>query len=242
VVFHIASVVPIVRGDGPHDAATSRAGSFQDRKEHIVVSTKQSANLQDAFDSGDTYDDYAAKIRAEGGRPANLLEKSEATVSDANLDVAPFTNVNKPLKVLVLSETWCPDCTDNLPILNEIAKRTGKFDVRIIGRDAFPEVADAHLKEGKFRSIPTMIFFDQDGNEVGTFIERPDTVTDLRQQRRREVYASDPDFGSPDTPASELPDEVRATLEPRLAEARASTRDFAIQEVTRELGEIVARA
>lgn len=207
-----------------------------------MVNTQQSAILQEAFERGDTYDEYAAKIRAEGGRPAKLLDESEATVSDAKLDVTPFTKLDQPLKVLVLSETWCPDCTDNLPILNEIAKRTGNLDVRIIGRDAFPEVADTHLKEGKFRSIPTMIFFDQDGNELGTFIERPDTVTDLRQQRRREVYASNPDFGSPDAPASELPDEVRAALEPRLAEARASTRDFAIQEVTRELGEIVARA
>jgi len=207
-----------------------------------VVSTKKTSQLQQAFDSGSTYDEYAAKIRKEGGRPAHLLDESEATLANANIDLTPFQQLTKPLNVLVLSETWCPDCTDNLPILDRIAKGSGKLDVRIISRDDFPEVADAHLKDGQFRSIPTMIFFDQDGNEVGTFIERPDSVTDLRQQRRRAVYAQDPAFGSPDAPASELPDEVRARLEPRLAGARASTRDFAIQEVARELGEIVAGA
>lgn len=207
-----------------------------------MVSTKKTSQLQQAFDSGSTYDDYAAKIRAEGGRPAHLLDESEATLANADIDLAPFQHLTKPLNVLVLSETWCPDCTDNLPILDRIANESGKLNVRIVGRDEHPEVADAHLKEGKFRSIPTFIFFDQNGNEVGTFIERPASVTELRQQRRRAVYAQDASFGSPDAPASELPDEVRATLEPRLTEARASTRDFAIQEVARELGEIVAGA
>lgn len=207
-----------------------------------MVSTKKTSKLQQAFAGGSTYDDYAGKIRDEGGRSARLLDESEATLADANLDLSPFQHLAQPLNVLVLSETWCPDCTDNLPILNRIATESGKLDVRIVGRDEHPEVADTHLKEGKFRSIPTMIFFDQDGHEVGTFIERPASVTDLRQQRRRAVYASNPDFGSPDAPASELPDEVRAALEPRLAEARSSTRDFAIQEVTRQLGEIADRA
>lgn len=207
-----------------------------------MVSTKKTSHLREAFDSGSTYDDYAARIREEGGRAARLLDDSEATLAGAKIDLAPFQRLTTPLNVLVLSETWCPDCTDNLPILDRIAKESGKLDVRIVGRDEHPEVADAHLKEGKFRSIPTMIFFDQEGDEVGTFIERPASVTDLRQQRRRAVYAENPAFGSPDAPASELPDEVRAALEPRLAEARASTRDFAIQEVARELGEIVAGA
>lgn len=206
-----------------------------------MVSIKNTTKLQEAFASGSTYDDYAAKIRGEGGRAANLLDESEATLAGAELDLTPFQHLAKPLNVLVLSETWCPDCTDNLPILNRIARESGKLDVRIVGRDEYPEVADAHLKEGRFRSIPTMIFFDDDG-EVGTFIERPASVTDLRQQRRRAVYAENPDFGSPDAAASELPDKVRAALEPRLADARASTRPFAIQEVTRELGDVVARA
>lgn len=208
----------------------------------IVVSTQKTSQLQEAFDSGSTYDEYAARIREQGGRPAALLDESEATLANANIDLTPFQQLTKPLNVLVLSETWCPDCTDNLPILNRIARESGKLDVRVISRDTFPAVADAHLKEGKFRSIPTMIFFDDAGNEVGTFIERPASVTEQRNERRRAVYAENPDFGSPDAPASELPDEVRAALEPRLVAARATTRPFAIQEVTRELGDIVARA
>jgi glutaredoxin len=158
------------------------------------------------------------------------------------LDLSPFTRLREPLRVLVLSEDWCGDCTDNVPILDRIAQETGKLDVRILQRDEHLDVADQFLKDGKFRSVPTVIFLDEQMTPIGTFIERPEAVTSLRAERRADVFREHPEFGSPDAPASELPDETRAALSTALAESRASTRPFAIQEVVRELGGIAARA
>jgi len=193
----------------------------------------------DVFQSGQSYSDYRQHLLDDGGPAREKLQFSEESLAKATLDLDAFGHLDRPVRVLVLSEDWCGDCTDNLPILNRIAEETGKLDVRILHRDEHPDIADQYLKEGKFRAIPTMVFLDEDFNDLGVFIERPDSVTNLRAERKAAVFAEHPEFGSPDTPASELPDEVRSALSTALAESRASTRPFAIQEVVRAIGDII---
>ena len=191
----------------------------------------------DVFDKGDTYAVVRDRILADGGIMEEMLRASEAGLADARIDVTSFQRLPAAVRVLVLSEDWCGDCTDNLPIIDRIARESGKLDVRIVSRDANLEIADAHLKYGKFRSVPLVLFLDDTGNVDGTFIERPESVTALRAQKRRELYEQHPEFGAPETAAT-LPEETRAELSAALTEMRAATRPFAIQEVTRELGEI----
>jgi glutaredoxin len=196
----------------------------------------------DVFATGKTYAEYRQKILDAGPPARDKLELSESTLAQAKIDVDAFTRLPKPLNVLVLSEDWCSDCTDNVPILNRIAEESGKLNVRILSRDEHPEIADQYLKDGKYRSIPAIIFMDEQMNDIGAFHERPQSVTDLRAQKKAELYEAHPEFGSQDTPASELPDDIRAALSAALAESRASTRPFAIQEVVRELSDVAAKA
>src|SRR2546426_377584 len=80
-----------------------------------------------------------------------------------------------------------------------------------------------------------------DFRELGHWIERPASVTDLRAKRRREIFAAHPEFGSPDAPVDQLPEDVRAQLQAELAKMRDETTPFANQEVIRELRELVTR-
>jgi hypothetical protein len=194
----------------------------------------------DRFNRGTTYQDYRARILAGGGVMRELLEASETALARETIDVEPFRRLAQPLQVLVLSEDWCGDCTDNLPILNRIAEESGKLDVRILSRDENLDVMDRYLKNGEFRSIPLILFLDAAGEVVGAFTERPDSVTDLRARRRQEIYDRRPDFGAPGAYA-ELSDEKRAELQAALFMMRDETRPFAIHEVARELGAIVER-
>jgi hypothetical protein len=197
--------------------------------------------LHDRFAAGDTYEDYRARIMADGGIMREMLEASERGLASEPLDLSAFDRLAAPLRVLVLSEDWCGDCTDNLPILNRIAAESGKLEVRIVSRDENPDLMDSHLNRGEFRSIPVMIFLDGEMNEIGHFIERPDSVTELRARKRQELYAAHPEFGTPAT-VSELSVETRAALQAALLAMRDETRPFAIHEVVRELSAIVARA
>ena len=41
------------------------------------------------------------------------------------------------------------------------------------------QVMDEHLNKGQYKSIPTVIFLDGEFNELGVWIERPDSVIRL---------------------------------------------------------------
>ncbi len=193
------------------------------------------AVTRERFNQGMTYEEYKAQMT----RNRERFEENERNFQPTAADLEPFRQLPKPLNVLVLAEDWCGDVIANLPILGRLAAESGKLNLRIFLRDQNLDLMDQYLNRGKFRSIPTMVFFDDDFNEVGRFIERPDSVTELRAKKRQEIFAQHPEFGSPDAPIDQLPEEVRVRLQEAMAAMRAETTPFANAEVVRELQAIV---
>lgn len=196
------------------------------------------AVTRERFEQGMTYDEYKQQMT----RNRERLEANERQLVIDAADLAVFQRLREPLNVLVLAEDWCGDVIANLPILGRLAADSGRLNLRIFLRDQNPDLMDQYLNRGVYRSIPVFVFFDQAFNEVGRFIERPDSVTELRAAKRREIYASNPEFGSPDAPIDQLPEEVRARLQAAIAAMREETAPFANAEVIRELRAIVERA
>ena len=198
------------------------------------------AVTREQFEAGLTYDAYKAQMT----RNQEQFEHNERDLDPRPEDLDAFRRLPRPLHVLALAEDWCADVIANLPILGRIAKDSGKLDVRVLLRDQSPgsQVMDQYLKDGQFRSIPTMIFLDDDFNELGVWIERPASVTRLREEKRKAIYAAHPEFGSPETPVATLPEDVRGQLQAEIQKMRAETAPFANAEVVRELREIVERA
>jgi hypothetical protein len=186
-----------------------------------------------------TYEAYKAQMT----RNREQFERNEQNLELAPDDLAAFKSLPR-LKVLALAEDWCGDVVANLPILGRLAKESGKLDVRVLLRDQEPgtQVMDQYLNQGQFRSIPVFVFFDEDMRELGHWIERPASVTELRAKRRREIFASHPEFGSPDAPIDQLPEETRTRLQQAIAAMREEVAPFANREVVRELRELVTRA
>lgn len=190
------------------------------------------------FEQGLAYDDWKARMSQNRDR----LEANEARLRLSAEALAPFRALRRPLHVAVLAADWCGDVVANLPVLGRIAKEAGTLDLRIFERDENGDLMDQYLNQGKYRSIPVFAFFDADWREVGAFIERPASVTELRARRRSEIFAAHPEFGSPDGPVDQLPDEVRQRLQQELQRMRDETADRANAEVVRELTSIVRRA
>src|SRR5271165_3742818 len=147
------------------------------------------------FAQGMTYDEYKSQMTSNQER---FLD-NERTFQLEPADLAVFQSLPKPLDVLVLAEDWCGDVIANLPILGRIAQDSGKLNLRVFLRDQNLDIMDQYLKDGQFRSIPVFVFFDDQWNELGRFIERPESVTERRSRLRQELYAAHPEFGSPDT-------------------------------------------
>ncbi|TMC43450.1 MAG: thioredoxin family protein [Chloroflexi bacterium] len=189
------------------------------------------------FDHGMTYDAYKAQMT----RNRERLEENEKRVDLGKEDLAAFRGLPRPVKVLVLAEDWCGDVIANLPVLGRLARESGKLDVRVFLRDQNDDIMQRYLNKGQFKSIPVFVFFDEDFRELGHWIERPASVTEIRAKRRNQIFAAHPEFGSPDAPVDVLPEEVRVRLQGELAKMRDETTKFANAEVIRELREIATR-
>lgn len=188
------------------------------------------------FASGLTYEGYKATMT----RNRERVEANEQKVVLDPETVRFFEGLPQPLNVVVLAEDWCGDVIANLPVVGLLAKAAGTLDVRIFYRDQNPDLIEGWLNQGKYQSIPVVAFFDQRFRELGHWIERPASVTELRARKRREIFAAHPEFGSPEAPVDQLPDDVRARLQEELQRMRDETTAFAYAEVQRELRELVA--
>ena len=190
------------------------------------------------FASGLTYQQYKDQMT----RNRDRLEANEAAFSISDAELAPFRASANPVNVLVLAEDWCGDVIANLPVLGRIAAASGKLNVRVFLRDQNLDIMDQYLKQGQFRSIPVFVVFDEHFSELGRFIERPDSVTELLSRKRAEIFARSPEFGSPTAPIDQLPEDVRNRLMTAMAAMRREIAPESNAAVVRELAAIVGRA
>ena len=92
-------------------------------------------------------------------------------------------------------------------------------------------------------TVPSFFaFFDADFKPLGHLIERPASVTELMAQKRKEIFARHPEWGSPDQSPAEMSEEVRGGYMQEYGLARAEARSFSDSEVQREFRELVERA
>lgn len=88
---------------------------------------------------------------------------------------------------LVLTEAWCGDASQIIPVLNEIAKISdGKIDLQLIWRDENPEIMERHLTNGG-KSIPKIIIINKDNlEEITNWGPRPNVLQELATQWKKE--------------------------------------------------------
>ena len=75
-------------------------------------------------------------------------------------------------KLLVIAEDWCGDASNTVPIMAKFAGSVPGLELRVIQRDANPDVMDRYLTNGS-RSIPIVIALDEEFQEIGHWGPRP---------------------------------------------------------------------
>ncbi|HEY5023002.1 MAG TPA: thioredoxin family protein [Gemmatimonadaceae bacterium] len=74
--------------------------------------------------------------------------------------------------LLVLSEDWCGDAVDIVPVVSKLADSVSNMDLRILARDENLDIMDSHLT-GTSRSIPILILLNKKFEECGWWGPRP---------------------------------------------------------------------
>lgn len=74
--------------------------------------------------------------------------------------------------LLVLSEDWCGDAVNTVPVIARLAELAPNLDLRVLARDENLDLMDAHLT-GTSRSIPVVMLLDEEFNERAWWGPRP---------------------------------------------------------------------
>ncbi|MEO9869888.1 thioredoxin family protein [Ekhidna sp.] len=92
---------------------------------------------------------------------------------------------------LLITETWCGDAANSVPLLAKLAELNPKIELRIVLRDENLELMDQFLTKGG-RSIPKLIALDEELNVLFDWGPRPKEAQELywswREREDREPY------------------------------------------------------
>ncbi|WP_298391850.1 thioredoxin family protein [Flavobacterium sp.] len=106
----------------------------------------------------------------------NRLDKTMEVIEEVKL---VLNNLNKQYTWLVLSESWCGDAAQILPIINKMAAVSEKIDLRIVLRDDNEDLMNLFLTNGT-KSIPKLIILENETSEViNVFGPRPNAAKQL---------------------------------------------------------------
>jgi hypothetical protein len=75
-------------------------------------------------------------------------------------------------RFLVIAEDWCGDASNTVPVLAKLVDSVPGLELKVILRDANPDVMDRYLTNGA-RSIPIVIALDESFRELGHWGPRP---------------------------------------------------------------------
>jgi hypothetical protein len=93
-------------------------------------------------------------------------------------ELVALLQLSQPMNWLVITEAWCGDAAQSIPVINRIAEQNEGINVRFIFRDDHLDIMDEYLTNGA-RSIPILIAMDEEFNELGTWGPRPDPAQQL---------------------------------------------------------------
>lgn len=159
-----------------------------------AISTIQKV-VSEGLENSMSYSNYESLVK-------ELYQKGESTTKGGDESLLEYTKLNisrmkrlgkttkleaeviekvsslkKTITWLVLSEGWCGDAAQNLPIINAIAEQNDNIELRIVLRDENPELMQAFLTNGNM-AIPKLIQIEND--EVSnTWGPRPSIATQM---------------------------------------------------------------
>ncbi len=94
----------------------------------------------------------------------NRLDKTTEINENVKSVLSKITSEEK-LYWIVLTESWCGDAAQIVPVMNKIAEEAGeKLELRILLRDENPDLIDEFLTNGG-RAIPKLIFVKEEKTE-----------------------------------------------------------------------------
>jgi len=152
------------------------------------------------FDSAHRYFSYpeflayaAEEVALNENEPERIADPKYAHYTKLNFQrmkrwdktFVPDTKVVAQIKAAapqewwVITEAWCGDSAQNLPVIAALAEAAG-ITLRIVSRDENPEIIAQYLTNGT-KSIPILVSFDQEKQQLFRWGPRPTAAQKLME-------------------------------------------------------------
>ena len=104
------------------------------------------------------------------------LDKTQKLLLEA---VDTMKNIREKQTWLILTESWCGDAAQNVPVLKKMADENPLIDIRLVLRDDNDDLMQKFLTNGG-RSIPKLIAIAENNlSELFTWGPRPQKANDM---------------------------------------------------------------
>lgn len=115
------------------------------------------------------------------------MNRLDKTIKISEDTIVKLKNLKRDYIWLVISEGWCGDAAQIVPILNKMAEQSEKIELRIVFRDENEELMDLFLTN-KTKSIPKLIIIDKEtGSVVNHWGPRPKGAVNLIQNYKEQL-------------------------------------------------------
>jgi hypothetical protein len=139
------------------------------------------------FATGLTWKDYMAQMGDTRARTEQNYANSKLTDEERKF----FSGASGVKYVVMLAENWCGDVHRNSPLIAHIVEAMPGAELRVFFRDQNPDLRDTFLNNG-YQSIPVVVFFDKDWNEIGRWLERAHGATTVSSAIRARTLGAVP--------------------------------------------------
>ena len=131
--------------------------------------------IEKRISTGNTQSDDLLHYSELNETRMNRLDK---TIKITEETKEKITQVDKKQTWLVISEGWCGDAAQILPIIYKMTELSENIDLKIVLRDENEALMNDFLTNGG-KAIPKLIILDEDNNIIGDFGPRPEPARKL---------------------------------------------------------------
>lgn len=159
---------------------------FLDRKPHEGLTYEEYLSLMQQHSEDPSIENFET-IKLNQQRTSRINKTYDVSQTLKNI----IAKITSHQLWMVITEDWCGDSAQNLPYIAKIAACNPLIDLRILLRDQNLDIMDLYLTNGNSRSIPKLVVFDQDGNELVQWGPRPAEAQALVNKNKSEGKSKD---------------------------------------------------
>ena len=151
----------------------------------------KSVVTRERFATGLTYQEFIGQITENKDRFEEFYKNCSISAADKDFFTKAAKAPGGAARVMVIGEPWCPDVMRGMPTAARVAE-AAEMEMRAFPRDKNLDIQNEFLKEGKYQSIPVVVFYTQDLQELCRWIERPALADAERAKIEAEVRKEKP--------------------------------------------------